>query len=55
MLVINGLTAKLLKQGFRYHTLIKPFSSLSPKLLKLISKFNVGLKSYTSRPIVTRI
>ena len=35
------LTAKLHKQGYRYHKLRKTLS----KFYRLISKFNVGLKS----------
>ena len=45
------LTAKLLKQGYRYHKLRKAFSKF---YRRLISKFNVGLKSllhqYLSEP-----
>ena len=36
------LTAKLLKQGYRYHKLRKAFTKF---YRRLISKFNVGLKS----------
>ena len=39
------LTAKLLKQGYRYHKLRKAFSKFYCRHYKLISKFNVGLKS----------
>ena len=40
------LTAKLLKQGYRYHKLRKAFqSSIADTMIELISKFNVGLKS----------
>ena len=39
------LTAKLLKQGYRYHKLRKAFSKLYRRHYKLITKFNVGLKS----------
>ena len=49
------LTAKLLKQGYRYHKLRKAFSKFYRRHYKLISKFIVGLKSLTSRPIGTRI
>ena len=38
------LTAKLLKQGYRYHTLRKAFSKFYRRHYELISKFNVGLK-----------
>ena len=39
------LTAKLLKQGYRYHKLRKTFSMFYCKHYEFISKFNVGLKS----------
>ena len=39
------LTAKLLKQGYRYHKLRKAFSKFYRRRYGLISKFNVGLKS----------
>ena len=39
------LTAKLLKQGYRYNKLRKAFSMFFRRHYKLISKFNVGLKS----------
>ena len=39
------LTAKLLKQGYRYHKLRKAFSKFYRRHYGLISKFNVGLKS----------
>ena len=39
------VTAKLLKQGYRYHKLRKAFSKLYRRHYELISKFNVGLKS----------
>ena len=39
------LTAKLLKQGHRYHKLRKAFSKFYRRHHKLVSKFNVGLKS----------
>ena len=39
------LTAKLLKQGYRYHKLRKAFSKFYHRHYELISKFNVGLKS----------
>ena len=37
------LTAKLLKQGYRYHKLRKAFSKFYRRHYELISKFNVGL------------
>ena len=39
------LTAKLLKQGYRYHKLRKAFSKVCRRHYELISKFNVELKS----------
>ena len=39
------LTAKLLKQGYRYHKLRNAFSKFYRRHYKLISQFNVGLKS----------
>ena len=39
------LTAKLLKQGYRYHKLRKAFSKFCHRHNELVSKFNVGLKS----------
>ena len=39
------LTAKLLKQGYRYHKLRKAFSKSYLRHYELISKFNVGFKS----------
>ena len=38
------LTAKLLKQGNRYHKLRKAFSKFYRRHYEFISKFNVGLK-----------
>ena len=39
------LTQKLLKQGYRYHKLGKPFSKFYRRYYDLISKFQIGLKS----------
>ena len=39
------LTAKLLKQGYRYYKLRKAFSKFYRRHNELVSKFNVGLKS----------
>ena len=39
------LTAKLLKQRYRYHKLRKAFSKFYRRHYELISKFNVALKS----------
>ena len=38
-------TAKLLKQGYRYHKLRKTFSKFYRRHYELISKFNVGRKT----------
>ena len=39
------LTAKLLKQGYRYQNLRKSFSKFCRRHYDLVSKFNTGLKS----------
>ena len=44
------VTAKLLNQGYRYHKLRKTFSKFYRRHYELISKFNVGLKSFTCGP-----
>ena len=49
------LTAKLLKQGYRYHKFRKAFSNFYCRHNELVSKFNVGLKSLLHQPIGTRI
>ena len=41
----KSLTAKLLKQGYRYHKLRKTFSKFYRRHYELVSKFNVGLKT----------
>ena len=38
------LTAKRLKQGYRYHKLLKTFSKFYRRHYDLVSKFNTGLK-----------
>ena len=43
---IKCLTAKLLKQGYRYHKLRKAFSKFYRRHYELISKFNVGLNHF---------
>ena len=43
------LTAKLPKQGYRYHKLRKVFSKFYRRHFELISKFDVGLKSLLHR------
>ena len=39
------LTAKLLRQGYRYHKLHKAFSKFYRRHFDLVSKYNVGLKT----------
>ena len=39
------LTAKLLKQGYRYHKLRKAFSKFYRRHNEMVSKFNVGSNS----------
>ena len=38
------LTAKLLKQGYRYHKIRKAFSTFYHRHSELIAKYNIGLK-----------
>ena len=45
ILVIRFLTAKLLRQGYRYHKLRKAFSKFYPRHFDIVSKYNVGLKT----------
>ena len=42
----KSLTAKRLRQGYRYHKLRKTFSKLYRRHYELVSKFNVGLKHF---------
>ena len=42
---VADLTAKLLKQGYRYHKFRKTFSKFYRRHYDLVSKFNTGLKS----------
>ena len=42
------LTAKLLQQGYRYHKLRITFSKFNRRHYKLMSKYNVGLKTLLS-------
>ena len=39
------LTAKLLKQGYRYYILLKAFSNIYRRHFDILSKYNVGLKT----------
>ena len=40
------LTAKLLRQGYRYHKLRKAFSKFYRRHFDIVSKYNVGLKHF---------
>ena len=40
------LTAKLLRQGYRYHKRRKAFSKFYRRHFDLVSKYNVGLKTF---------
>ena len=44
-LIKKVLTAKLLRQGYRYHKFRKEFSKFYRRHFDLISKYNVGLKT----------
>ena len=41
----NFLTAKLLRQGYRYHKLREAFSKFYRQHFDIVSKYNVGLKT----------
>ena len=43
------LTAKLLKQGYRYHKIRKAYSKIYHRHSELIVKYNVGLKSLCNK------
>ena len=43
------LTAKLLKQGYRYHKIRKAFSKFYHRHSELIVKYNIGLKTSATR------
>ena len=45
------LTAKLLKQGYRYHKIQKAFSKFYHRYLELIVKYNTGLKTLLQQGI----
>ena len=44
------LTAKLLKQGYRYHKMPKAFSKFYRRHFDIVSKYNVGLLQGLSEP-----
>ena len=43
------LTAKLLRQGYRYHKLRKAFSKFYRRRFDLVSKYNIGLNASSTR------
>ena len=43
------LTAKLLRQGYRYHKIRKAFSKFYRRHFDIVSKYNVGLKTFLLR------
>ena len=45
ILVTRFLTAKLIRQGSRYHKIRKAFSKFYRRHFDLVSKYNVGLKT----------
>ena len=45
------LTAKLLKQGYRYHLIRKAFSKFYNRHSELIAKYNIGLKTLLQQGI----
>ena len=55
MLVTSTLTAKLLKQGYRYHKLLKAFSKYYHRHSELIIKYNIGLKTLLQQGILEPI
>ena len=46
------LTAKLLKQGYRYHKLCKAFSKFYRRHFKLIEKYHISLKNLCNKVFV---
>ena len=45
------LTSKLLKQGYRYHKILKAFSKFYHRHSELIVKYNIGLKTLLQQGI----
>ena len=45
------LTAKLLKQGYRYHKIRKAFCKFYYRHSELIAKYNIGLKTLLQQDI----
>ena len=52
---VGFLTAKLLKQGYRYHKFRKAFSKFYRRRFELVSKYNVGLKTLKLHGIRAKI
>ena len=48
----KGLTAKLLRQGYRYFKLRKAFSKFYHRHSALLEKYNVGLKTHLQQGIL---
>ena len=48
------LTAKLLKQGYRYHK-IQSFSKFHHRHSELIVKYNIGLKTLLQQGIIQKL
>ena len=49
------LTAKLLKQGYRYHKIRKAFSEFYHRHSELIVKYNIGLQTLLQQGILEPI
>ena len=49
----KALTAKLLKQGYRYHKLRKAFSSFYRKHNELVEKYNISLRKLLQQDLRT--
>ena len=49
--LMRVLTAKLLKQGYRYHKIRKAFSKFYHRHSQLIVKYNIGLKTLLQQGI----
>ena len=45
------LTAKLLKQGYRYHKIRKAFSKFYHRHVEIVVKYNIGLKTLLQQGI----
>ena len=51
LMLMTSTTAKLLKQGYRYHQIRKAFSKLYYRHSELIVKYNIGLKTLLQQGI----